>query len=108
MRAISVATLLLRKSTRFRDNKTLDFIHKKIHKKTLDYKIKHTHSENAQKMLFNANHSHCATHCEPETKKMGDSSNACVCLHRSVKCLPDDQVTSQRFNSKHVILPCVI
>jgi len=22
---------------------------------------------------------HCATHWKPETKKMGDSSNACVC-----------------------------
>jgi len=31
-------------------------------KKTLDHKIKLTHSENAQKMRFNANHRHCASH----------------------------------------------
>jgi len=41
---ISVATLFLRKSTRFRD------------KKTLDYKIKLAHSENDQKMHCSANH----------------------------------------------------
>jgi len=27
---------------------------------------------------------HCTTHCKPETKKMGDSSNSCVCLYRSL------------------------
>jgi len=41
-------------------------------------------------------------------KKTGDSSNTCVCLYRSLKPLADDQVTSQRFNSKHIILSCVI
>jgi len=40
--------------------------------------------------------------CKPETKKTGDSSNACVCLYRSLKLLTDDQVTWQRFNSKHL------
>jgi len=40
----SVATLLLRKSTRFHDKKTLD-----SQKKTLDYKSKLTHGENTQK-----------------------------------------------------------
>jgi len=54
------------------------------HKKTLDYKRKLTHSESAQEMRCNANHRHCAIHCKPETKKMGDSSNACVCLYRSL------------------------
>ena len=33
-------------------------------------------------MGYNANYTHCATHCKPETKKTGDSSNACVCCHR--------------------------
>ena len=93
----SVATLLLRKSTRFHDKKNTRFT-----KKTLDYKSKLKHSENGQKMCCNANHRHCATHCKPETKKTGDSSNACVCLYRSLKLLTDDQVTSQRFNSKHL------
>ena len=51
------------------------------YEKTLDYKSKLTHSENAQKMRCNANHRDidCATHCKPETKKTEDSSNACVC-----------------------------
>ena len=35
---------------------------------------------------------------------MGDSSNACDCLYRSLKLSTDDQVTSQRFNSKLIIL----
>jgi len=49
------------------------------------------------------------THCKPEAKKTGDSSNACcVCLYRSLKRLTNDQVTSQRFNSKQIILSCVI
>jgi len=77
-------------------------------KKTLDYKSKPTHSENAQEMRCNANHRHCATHCKPETKKTGDSSNACGCLHRTLKLVTDDQVTSHRFNSKHIILSCLI
>jgi len=46
--------------------------------KTLDYKNKLTHSENALKLRCNANHRHCAIHCKPETKKTGDSSNACL------------------------------
>jgi len=50
-------------------------------------------------------HRHCATHCKPETKKTRDSSNA-LFVH-SLKLLTDDQVTSQRFNSKHIILSCV-
>jgi len=37
-------------------------------KKTPDYKSKLTHSGNAQKMRFNVNYRHCATHCKPETK----------------------------------------
>jgi len=65
-------------------------------KKTLDYKNKLTHSENAQKLRCNANHRHCATHCKPETKKTGDSSNACIYLYRPMKLFTDDQVTSQR------------
>ena len=93
---ISVATLLLRKSTRFSD------------KNTLDYKNKLTHRENAQKMRCNANHGHCATHCKPETKKSGDSSNSCVCLYKSLKRLTDGQVTLKRFNSKQIIFSCVI
>jgi len=48
------------------------------------------------------------THWKPYTKKTGDSRNACVCLYRSLKLLTDDQVTSQRFKSKHIILSCVI
>jgi len=71
--------------------------------KTLDYNSKLTHSENAQKMCCNTKHTHSSTHGKPETKKTGDSSNACVCLYRSLKRLTDDQVTSQRFNSKHII-----
>jgi len=58
--------------------------------KTLDYKIKLTHSENAQKMHCNANRRHCATHCKPETKKTGDSSNAGVSLYTSLKLSIDD------------------
>jgi len=77
----SVATLLLWKSTRFHVKKYW------IHKKTLDYKSKLTHSENAQKMRCYANHRHCATHCKPETRKTRDSSNACVCLCRWLKVL---------------------
>jgi len=76
--------------------------------KTLHYKSKLTHSENAQKMHCNANHRHCATHWKQETKKTGDSSNACVCLYRSLKLLTDNKVTSQRFNSKHTILSCCV
>jgi len=60
----SVATLLLRKNTRFHDKKNTRFT-----KKTLDYKSKLTHSENVQKMRCNANHRHCAIHCQPQTKK---------------------------------------
>ena len=41
-------------------------------------------------MGCNANYTHCATHCKPETKKTVDSSNACVCLYRSVKLLTGD------------------
>jgi len=47
-------------------------------KRTLDCKSKITRSENGQKMRCNANHRHCATHCKPETKKCGNSSNSCV------------------------------
>ena len=35
-------------------------------------------------------------------------SNASVYLYRSLKFLTDDQVSSQRFNSKHVILSSAI
>jgi len=62
----------------------------RVTQKTLDYKSKLTHSENALKLRCNANHRHCATHCKLETKKRGDSSYACVCLYRSVKLLTDD------------------
>jgi len=58
--------------------------------KTPDNKSKLTHSENTLKLRCNAKHRHCATHCKPETKKIGDSSNACVCLYRSVKLPTDD------------------
>jgi len=57
----NVVTLLLWKSTRFHDEKTLD------------HKSKLAHSENAQKMCCNANHRYCATHWKPETEKMGDT-----------------------------------
>jgi len=99
--AASAATLFLRKSSTFHDKKH------QIHKKTLDYKSKLTHSEHAQKRRCNGNHRPCATYCKLETKNTGDSSNACGCLHRSLKLLTDDQVTSQLFNSKHIML-CVI
>jgi len=69
-----VATLLLRKSTRFND-KNIRFT-----KKILDYKIKLTHSENTEKTHCNANHRRCTTHCKPETKKTGDSSNSLVAV----------------------------
>ena len=49
----SVATLLLLKSTRFMIKKH------QIHKKTLDYKSKQTHSENAQKIGCNAYQTLC-------------------------------------------------
>jgi len=58
--------------------------------KTPDNKSKLTHSEYTLKLRCNAKHSHCATHCKPETKKIGDSSNICVYLYRSVKLLTDD------------------
>ena len=97
----SVATLLLWKSTRFHDKKNTIFT-----KKTPDYKSKLTQSENGQKMHYNANH--CPTHCKPETKKTGDSSNACVCLSRcrSLKLLTDDQVTLQRLTQNR--LHCLV
>jgi len=91
--------------------KVLEFIMKntRFTRKTLDYKSRPTHSENAQKMHCNANHRYCATHCKPpQKKKTGDSSNPFVCLCRSQKLLTDDQVTSLRLNSKQMILPCVI
>jgi len=62
----SFVPLLLRKSTRFHD------------KKTLDHKSKLTHRDNAQKMRCNANHRHCTTHCKPDTNENGrylDGSN---------------------------------
>jgi len=37
--------------------------------------------------------------CKPDTKKMGDTSNACV-VYRSLKLLTDDQVASQRSQLK--------
>ena len=46
-------------------------------------------------MGCNANQNHrkdSATHyCKPETKKTGDSNNACVCLNRSLKLLTNDR-----------------
>jgi len=33
---------------------------------------------------------HCPAHCKPETKKTGDSGNACVCFHMSLKLSTDD------------------
>jgi len=61
-------------------------------------------------MRDNANHRRYATHYKPETKKTGDSSNNCVCLHRSLKLLTDDQVTSLLFIclTQNIILSCVI
>jgi len=75
----------------------------KLTKKALEYKSKLTHSENAQTIRCNDNHGHCTTHCKPEIKKTGDSSNACVCLYRSLKLLTDDRVTSPWLSSKHTI-----
>jgi len=43
-----------------------------------------------------------------QRQKTGDCHNACVCLYRSLKFLTRDQVTSQRFNSKHILLSCAI
>jgi len=89
--------------------KTLD-----SHKKTLDYKSKLTHSENAQKMGSNDNHRHYARKLigNQRQKKTGDSSNSYsnvgVCLYKSLKLSTDDQVTLQLFNSKHIILSSVI
>jgi len=37
-----------------------------------------------------------------------DSGNPCVCLYRSLKLLTDDQVISQRFNSKHTALLYIV
>ena len=62
----------------------------KFTQKTPDNKRKLSHSENTLKLRCNAKQRHCATHCKPETKKIGHSSNACVCLYRSVKLLTDD------------------
>jgi len=39
---------------------------------------------------------------------MGDSSNASVSVYRSLKLLTDGQMASQRFDSKQIILHCVI
>ena len=47
------------------------------------------------------------THYKAETKQMGDSTKAYVCLYRSLKLLSDDQVTPWQFISKHK-LSCVI
>jgi len=58
-------------------------------KKTLDYKSKLTHSENAQKMRWNARHRHCATHCKPEIKKTGDEQKPLCLMYRSLKFLID-------------------
>ena len=99
-----VATLLLRKSTRFHDKKNTTVGSQKEHR---DYKSKFTHSENAQKMCCNTNQRHCAIHWKPETKKTGMTATL-VCLHRLLKPLRDDQMTLQLFNSKHIILSCVI
>jgi len=72
--------------------KQLDFMIKNTRfiQKTPDNKSKLTHSENTLTLRCIAKHKHCATHCKPETKEIGDSSNACVCLYRSVKLLTDD------------------
>jgi len=70
--------MILWKSTRFHDKKkTLN-----TQKKTPDYKITLTHSENAQKLHCNANPRQCATHCKPDKENGSYSSNACVCLYR--------------------------
>jgi len=100
---VNAATLLLRKSTKFHDKKSLD-----LQRKTLDYKNKLTLSEMPRKCVAMPTIDIVQTHWKPETKKMGDSSNAGVCLYRSLKVFTDDQVTTQRFNSKHIILSCVI
>ena len=44
-------------------------------------------------MYCNVNHRHCATQFQPETKKIGDISNACVSLYRSLKLLSVVQIT---------------
>jgi len=39
-----------------------------------------TYNENGQGMRFYANNHIALTPCKPETKKTGESSNACVCV----------------------------
>jgi len=87
----SVATLLLRKNTSFHYKKNTRFT-----KKTLDHKIKITHSEYAQKMRCSANHRHCATHCKPEIKKTGDNGLITEIHHKSYS-LPERQRQSSLF-----------
>ena len=100
--ASSVATLLLRESTRFYDEKTLDSQKStRLHKQT---STQRKCPENA----LQTTHRRCAIHWKSEKKKKGYSSNACICLYRSLKLLTDDQVASQRFKSKHIVLSCVI
>jgi len=89
----SVATLFLQKSTRFHDKK------KTLQKKTLDYKIKLTHSENAQKMRCNANHRHVQLTINQRERKR-EKAATFVCLYRLLKLLTDGQVTSQRSQIK--------
>jgi len=82
-----------------------------IHKKTLDYKSKLT--VNTVKMP-----SKCVAMPTIDIMQLignkrqnstkGDSTNVCVCLYRLLKLLTDDQVTSQRYNSKHIILSWVL
>ena len=71
--------------------KVLDFMIKntRLTQKTLNYKIKLTHIENAQKIHCNATIDIVQLICKPEAKKTGDSSTP-VFAYRSLKLLTDD------------------
>jgi len=92
----SVATLLLWKSTRFYDKKTLDSQKKHQITKANLHTVKMPRKRVAMPII------------DFIVQLIANQSNACVCLYSSLKLLTDDQVTSQRFNSKYIILSCVI
>jgi len=83
--------------------KVLDFMIKntRLTQKTLNYKIKLTHIENAQKIHCNATIDIVQLICKPEAKKTGDSSTP-VFAYRSLKLLTDDQVTSQLVAAQNI------
>ena len=73
---------------------------RQILKKILDYKIKLTIVKMPKKCVAMPTIDVVQVICKPEAKKTGDSSNACVCLFRSLKLSTDDQVTSKRSQLK--------